>query len=158
MDITQLTEVLGLASSAAGVTNKAASTIATIKGLFDDGKAPDSEQATALLNSLAIELTTANMMNVQLSDALKELSRELQRQDEFEKEIARYELFETPLGDVLYKLRDDMRNGQPPHFICPVCKNRDRLISFVTGNPYNKACQTNSTHHFIFQKSPPIRL
>lgn len=154
MDMSGINEVLGLASTAVGVTGKATSTIATLKGLFEGNKAPDNTEATNLLNALATDLTTANIMNVQLSEALKALSQVLKEQDEFEIEIARYELIETSQGDVVYKLKDDMKNGQPIHHVCPVCMKRDKLISFVTGDQYYKTCQTDNSHGFKFVKRP----
>ncbi|MBP2446379.1 hypothetical protein [Rhizobium leguminosarum] len=154
MDLTPINEVLGLASSAVGLTGKATSTIAAIKGLFEAGKTPDNSEASKLLNDLATELTMANMTNVQLSQALKTLSREMLRQDEFEREKARYALTQTREGDVVFKLKEDMANGQPVHFICPVCLNRDHLISFLQGNGDYRRCQTNNNHVFQFTDTP----
>ncbi|NDW43657.1 hypothetical protein [Ruegeria sp. PrR005] len=156
MDIGQIGEYIGLATSAVGLTGKASDTIVSIKALFEGGKTPDNEQVQRLLNTLAAELTSANMMNVQLSDALRALSQELQRQDDFEKEKARYELIETSQKDIVFRLREDAANGQPIHFICPVCLNRDKLISFVSGG-YYKTCQTDGKHGFRFEKMPPAR-
>lgn len=148
MDLEQIGQALGLATSAVGLTGKAASTAETIKKLFASEKAPDASEAAQLLNTLATELTAANMMNVQLSEALRTLSHELQRQDEFEKEKARYELYQTRGGDLVFRLREDMQNGQPAHFICPVCLNRDKLISFVTEGYSSWGCQTDSSHFY----------
>ena len=156
MDLTTINEAIGLASSAVGLTGKATTTIAAIKGLFEGGKSPDEKEASKLLNELAAELTVANMTNVQLSHALKTLSRELWQHDQFETEKARYELFKTPEADVVFKLKADMSNGQPDHFICPVCLNRDKLVSFISGEGDYKLCQTNSDHIFRF-KDTPIR-
>jgi hypothetical protein len=68
-DITQLGAIVGLATSAVGLTDKATSTVASIKELFDGDKAPDSSEATRLLNALAVELTSANMMRLLRSRA-----------------------------------------------------------------------------------------
>lgn len=153
MEFAQITEVIGLASSAVGLTGKAAATAEAIKGLLNSQDAPDAERTAQLLNTLATELTSANMMNVQLSESLKTLSQELQRQDEFEKEKARYEMFETSRGDIVFRLKQDCANGQPLHYICPVCLNRDKLISYVSGNHY-KTCQADNKHGFEFEKIP----
>lgn len=157
MDIGQIGEYIGLATSAVGLTGKATDTIGSIKALFEGGKTPDNEKVQHLLNTLATELTSANMMNVQLSDALRALSRELQREDEFEKEKARYELFQTDQNVMVFRLREDAANGQPMHFICPVCFNRDKLISFIAGDGDYKICQTNREHRFRFQSLPMPR-
>lgn len=154
MDFSQLNEVLGLASSAVGLTSKAATTITTLKGLFGTEKAPDTGEAEKLLNALAGELTTVNVMNVQLSEALRALSQQLHREDEFEREKARYSLFQTAQGDYAFKLKDEMADGQPAHFICPVCLNRDKRFSFIRGNGDYKICQADSTHHVQFSDTP----
>lgn len=158
MDVAQIGEYIGLATNAAGLTGKAADTIGSIKALFEGGKTPDGEQVQRLLNTLATELTSANMMNVKISEALRNLSQELQKQDEFEKEKARYELFETMESDMVFRLKKDSANGQPIHFICPVCLNRDKLISFITGDQYYKRCQTDASHGYDFQQSPPLAM
>lgn len=154
MDLATINEALGLASSAVGLTGKAASTIGAIKGLFEGDKAPNNSEASKLLNTLANELTMANMTNVQLSQALKTLSQELMRQDEFEREKARYALFETGQGDIVYTLKEDMADGQPMHFICPVCLNRDKLISFIRGGGDYKQCQSDRKHLYQFKNTP----
>ncbi|MEO9683254.1 MAG: hypothetical protein ABJF86_10420 [Tateyamaria sp.] len=154
MEFAQIGEMIGLASSAAGATGKAADTIQTIKGLFQSGSEPDTDQAAKLLNALATELTAANMMNVEVSTALKALSQELYKQDEFEKEKGRYELYRTRQNDMVFKLKTDQSNGQPDHFICPVCLNRDKLVSFIVGEGDYKICQTDRSHHFKFDYTP----
>jgi hypothetical protein len=152
VDLTAITEVMGLAGTAAGATGKATETILKIKSLFEGGGEPERGQAEAMLNTLAAELTAANMMNVQISTALKQLSSDMRRHDEFEVEKARYELFETPSNDFVYKLIEGQDQGQPSHFICPVCLTRDRLISIVRPrrNPDYKICQTDDGHMYTF--------
>jgi hypothetical protein len=82
----------------------------------------------------------------------------LRREDEFEKEKSRYELFKTGQGDMVFKLRVEMKEGQPEHFICPVCMRKDKLISFITGEGDFKVCQTNREHLYRFSSSPPMRV
>lgn len=155
MDMTQIQSAIALVTTAIGMTSQAASTADLIKKLFSSSDAPDDGEATKLLNSLATELTTANVMNMQLSEALKTLSRELQRQDEFEREKSRYEMFATATGDIVFTLKVEMASGQPNHFICPVCLNRDKLITYVTGEGDFKRCQTDTNHLYRFRNSPP---
>jgi hypothetical protein len=154
MDLTAISEAVGLATSAVGLTGKAAATAAAIKGLIDGDKAANTDETAQLLNTLAAELTSANMMNVQLSEALRNLSQELLRQDSFEKEKARYEMFETGQRDIVFKLRDSAADGQPSHFICPVCLNTESLISFITGEDDYKRCQKDRDHIFQFNNTP----
>ncbi|WP_051776455.1 hypothetical protein [Pseudorhizobium pelagicum] len=154
MDLTQVNEVMGLASSAVGLTGKAAGTIQAIKALFDSGNPGQSGEAGKLINALAAELTAANIMNVQLSEGLRALSQELRRLDEFETEKARYEIFHTRQNDVVFRLKAEVANGEREHFICPVCLNRDRLISFLQGTGDYRRCQTDNNHVFQFADTP----
>lgn len=157
MDFSSIESVLGLASTALGATGKAVSTVEAVKKLLTAEKKPDNSEAQALLNTLATELTAANMMNVQLSEAIKALSRELKQQDDFEKEKARYELFQTGQNDMVFKLKEGQSNGQPIHFICPVCLNSDRNISFISGEGDFKICQKNREHSFRFRSTQYTR-
>lgn len=157
MDLTQVESVIGLATAAMGMTGQAATTAETIKRLFSSEKAPNAEESSRLLNSLATQLTAANITNVQLSEALKALSQELKHEDDFEKEKSRYELVKTNEGDMVFRLKADQSNGQPAHFICPVCLNTNKLISFITGERDFKVCQTNKGHLYRFHSSPPSR-
>ncbi|NKX47811.1 hypothetical protein HGG67_06180 [Rhodobacteraceae bacterium R_SAG8] len=154
MDIAAIGEVIGLANTAVGATGKAADTIKSIRGLFEGGKAPDTGEATRLLNSLAGDLTAANMMNVQLSVALKSLSEEMLQQDEFENQKEKYELYQTTQGAVVFKLKDALADSQPMHFICPVCLNRDKIISYISGNDDYRQCQSDTNHMFQFSDTP----
>ena len=106
MDLSNLNEVVGLATSALGLTKRAVDTATTVRSLFASDQGNDSE-ASKLLNDLATELTAANMMNLQLSEALKQLSMEVLRQSDFESEKARYELFHTAKEDVVFRLRPE---------------------------------------------------
>lgn len=155
MDMTQIQSAIALVTTAIGMTNQAVSTADLIKKLFSSSEGPDDGEASKLLNALASELTTANVMNMQLSEALKTLSRELQRQDEFERDKSRYEMFATTTGDIVFALKAELANGQPTHFICPVCMNRDKLITYVTGQGDFKRCQTDNNHLYRFGQSPP---
>ncbi|MGO7185939.1 hypothetical protein ACCT14_32040 [Rhizobium brockwellii] len=155
MDMTTIETLLGLASTAVGVTGKAASTADAIRKLFSsDNGASDNSEAIKLVNALASELTTANVMNVQLSEALKELSQELRREDQFEKDKGRYELVETSQGAMVYKLRKDMAEGEPEHYVCPACLKKDRLIIYIQGTGDYKRCQVNHDHLYKFGNTP----
>jgi hypothetical protein len=154
LDFTTIGAALGLVSTATGATSNAVALAEKIKNLVGSGDAKDSSEAVQLLGTLANELTSANIMNLELSKNLKALSQELQRHDEFEKEKARYELFETPQNDFVYRLRDELANGEPTHFICPVCLKRDKLVSFLVGR-YSRQCQTDHRHSYSFDPMPP---
>lgn len=154
MDLTAITTAIGLATTALGATEKAAATAETVKKLFASDKKPENTEVQALLNTLAAQLTAANMLNVDLSEAIKSLSRDMKRDDEFEAEKARYQLFQTGQNDLVYKLKEDQANGEPIHFVCPVCLRSERLISYIAGEGDFKTCQKDKSHTFRFKSTP----
>lgn len=155
MDVSQIESMLGLASTALTATGKAVGTVEAIKHLFSSSKSPDNAKAEGLVNALATELTAANLMNVQLSEMMKTLVADLRRQSEFEADKARYELVQTPENDYAFRLKEDMANGQPIHFVCPVCLNRDKLFSYMRINGDFMICQT-SDQHFVRCGNTPV--
>lgn len=120
MDQVQIQAVLGLASGAVGLTGQAAATAESIKFVFAGGVKRDSAETNQLLNTLAGQLTSANVMNVQLSSALKEIASQVEADNRFERQISRYRLLPTSLGDMVFVLRDEHANGDPIHSTCPV--------------------------------------
>ncbi|MFT2212358.1 hypothetical protein ACLJYM_10765 [Rhizobium giardinii] len=153
MDMSILENALALAGTALSVTDKAAGTAEAIKKLFSSDKSPDANEAMSLVNKLAGELTAANVMNVDMSSALKRLSQELKAQDEFEQEKARYQLVTTSHGDMVYKLREEMANGEPMHYVCPACLKKDRMIVFIQGEGDYKHCQVDQSHVYTFNRT-----
>ncbi|TBC51036.1 hypothetical protein [Rhizobium ruizarguesonis] len=150
MSIEYLTDAVGLASAAIGMTGKAVSTADAIKKLFASDKAPDKSEAAKLVGELAAELTAANITNLKLSEALHGLSEELRKEDQFEKEMARYAPYQTAEDDIVYKVREEFAGEEPIHFICPACLKKDRLFIFITGKGDYKHCQLNHTHTYHF--------
>jgi len=160
MDLTSFQTLLGLASGAVGLTGQAAATVETVKKVFNGSGKADNPEAQQLLNSLATQLTSANMMNVQISTALTKISAEIQKNNQFSQRLARYKLRETGYGDLIYALREDHLKDEPAHFICPICIQKDQQFHFVTGHDTAdyKLCQ-GCRHPFQFRqiKSPTAR-
>jgi hypothetical protein len=153
MDIGTIQAAVGLAGAAITTTGQAASTVEAIKKLFTTGK-PADDKGVELVNSLASQLTAVNVMNVELSNSLRSISDELRKEDDFSKQRGRYELVNTPEGDMVYRLIEELKNGQPTHYICPVCLNNDRLFNFIVGEGDYKVCQANVRHRFRFKNTP----
>lgn len=150
VDVVTIQTALGLASSAMGATGSLVSVAERIKSLVSSGKPSDAE-LNGLVNQLARELTAANMQNVQLSTTLAALAAELEREDEFQKTKARYELFKTDGWDFVWKLKDEFKNEEPMHFACPICMSEGKR-SFATqkggGGPNDWLECQRCRHHF----------
>jgi hypothetical protein len=116
----------------------------------------DNQPAQELLNKLATHLTAANITNVQLSAHLKALSDTLLAENAFEERKGRYKLVDTGNGEMIMVLRSEAANGDPVHYICPICLERDRRFHFVTGpaDKDGKICQ-GCRHFFRFYPHNP---
>src|SRR5690606_12059138 len=114
--------VLGLATSAVGLTGQATATVEAVKRAFPRKSDEASGEAQQLLNNLATQLTSANMMNLQLSSTLKDIVAQVEREQRFEKRLARYELIDNGYGELIYSLRvEHVYQPEPSHYICPIC-------------------------------------
>lgn len=158
MDFAAIQAVLGLAANAVGLTKEAASTVAQVKQAVASGDGGKQREAQELLNTLATHLTVANFTNVQLSTQLKALTDALLSENEFEERKKRYQLAGTGYGEMIFVLRTDAANGDPPHYVCPICLEKERRFHFVTGpeNGEGKNCQ-GCRHYFQFRPSNPSR-
>jgi hypothetical protein len=50
----------------------------------------------------------------------------------------------------------DTYNGEPMHFICPVCMKQNQIISYITGISEYKVCQTDTAHTFGFEQAEDL--
>ena len=157
IDLTQVQTVLGLASTAVGLTGQAAATVDSVKKALSGGKGADSGKAVELLNSLASQLTTVNIMNVELSGQLRTLSKELEKDNRFEERLARYQLVDSGYGDLLYLLRGEAAKDEPEHYVCPVCIEKESRFHYVTGakDGSGKLCQ-GCSKFYQFRPSAPL--
>lgn len=138
IDPTQVQTALGLLTAATGATGGAIGVMQQIKGMFSGNK-PDDPELEALLNELAQKLTGANMLNLQLSETVKELLAAAQKQEAFESKRARYDLVKTSAGHILWQLKQDQANGEPIHYACPSCME-DGRISILQGHDEGAEC------------------
>ncbi len=155
MKPTEIQELLGLASNAVGLGEKTAQTITALRKIFERTRARSNYRVIELLNQLTADIAASDITNTQLRNALKNLSDKFLKDNEFEKEKSRYELIETGEGDFVFRIKNHMADEQPVHYVCPVCINRDKTISFIAGH-HRKVCQTDRKHVFNFGKKPPV--
>lgn len=154
MDLTQIQTVLGLATTAVGLTGKATATIEAVRNTFSAKSDEANAEAQQLLSSLATELTSANMMNLQLSSMLNDVVAQMKKEHKFEKRLAKYELIESSYGDVIYSLKSENSDSEPHHYICPICIEKNEQFHFVTGSHASegKHCQ-GCNHYFQFKQT-----
>ena len=134
-----------------------------VKALLELKIESDSIAKVYQLQSLLAETQTAQLTLLEQNSAL------VQRKDELEKEIARFETWEAEAqryklhqiesGIVTYALKESVAGGEPPHWLCPDCY-RKRQKSIL-----NRIGKTNTMdHHYkclcgyelvIFNKHAP---
>lgn len=138
MDPAMLQTALGLVAATTGATNGAVEVIQKIKNLVGSTRA--SPELDALVNDLSNKLTSANLMNLQLSESLRGLSGQIGKEAKFEEQKEKYELVETNMGDIVWEYRYYLDSSQPRHFACPVCMT-DGIVSYISGKSHFRMCQ-----------------
>ncbi|MES2846011.1 MAG: hypothetical protein V4747_13360 [Pseudomonadota bacterium] len=154
-DLALIQTVLGLASTAVELTGQASKTVTSIKSIFKEESGGRNSEAQALLNRLLEDLASANLMNAKLSTTLKALVSELDNSRRFEERAARYRLFQTQEGAMLYELGPETAGNELHHYICPRCLENDQKFHIVSGSngSEGKHCQ-NCNLYFPFRSRP----
>jgi len=123
--------LLGLADGASATLSNALSVFTRVQQLAQDGVRPkDIETALALsehLMTLSSHLSKAQMQMSGLKTELDTLQRAQRALDEFQQRKRNYVLSETPVGERIYRLKDDADTGEPPHEVCPACFERHQI-------------------------------
>lgn len=98
--------------------------------LLDMAKSILQISDTAKRNAIVVELTdkirAAQDAQFALVERVSDLEKELMRFETWEREKQRYQLEKLPPGILVYSLKTDIENGDPPHKICPNCYEQRR--------------------------------
>lgn len=103
-----------------------------------------SEVLDALGNAQSA-LLELQQQHFELIDENRELKAKMSREERFDQ----YRLKETPQGGFILELKDEYVTGDnPPHNICPVCKEEGKLSVMPKGrNHYScSACDYSAEH------------
>lgn len=109
----------GLKAASGGVAD-ATSLVEHIKKAFSapEVDVTEAKQLSLELLNILIDTKTAQMT---IQDQLLALQQELQKQDRFTTQAARYELTQTDMGATIYTLKEDDETGDASHDICADC-------------------------------------
>ena len=134
--------LLGMAGNASGTINSAVAAFAKFTKLAKDGKLP-ADAAENIL-TLSAQLSEAQVKLAHLESEIVKLQRHEEALDEIKQQKRNYVLSETPMGERIYRLKDDAGTGEPPHEVCPDCFERDQIrILQPRGNYLNcTSCET----------------
>lgn len=149
-DFENLSAVIEHAESGVKFADKAVSLTKSIKDLLSSPKSSSNAELEALVVDLMSEVTDAKLANVELKAqllAMKEAAMEAQTKAN---KFARYELWETPAGQTVYRLKALENDEEPLHYLCPTCKEKG-IKSILQGHDEAKAC-TDCDVWFRFQK------
>ena len=117
--------LVGMAGNASGTINTAVSAFAEITRLARAGKLPPDAADNIL--ALSGQLSEAQVKLAQLESEIVRLQRAQEAHDEIKQRKRNYELTTTPVGERIYRLREDAGTGEMPHEVCPNCFERDQF-------------------------------
>jgi len=120
--IDQLGGIIEITEKTSGALKAGVDIHDSLKKVFG-GKEPVGDlEAKRLIAELLGQLNQAQIANMTLQAQLSELLRVAKDANRMEGEFARYELWKTPTGELIYRLKAEDSAGEPHHYICPTCK------------------------------------
>lgn len=140
-----------------------AAAIQGFKLLWDKIKATkELSNSTDLLiavNDVQQKLTDANTAALaslekqgELANQVRELQRQLTITEDWKSEIQRYELFVFPTKALAYRLKAEMVNGVPMHYICTACADKKKK---TTLQPKHRYLHSPECKSMIMIEEPP---
>lgn len=127
--------------SAALSSLKAAGEIASaLKDVRDatlvQGKVFDLQREILAAQQAAIG---AQLGQTELLERIRQLEREKAELDGWQHEKDRYHLVDFGSGTFAYAVKEECRNGEPPHKLCPACfQKKQKSILQYQGRKYTK--------------------
>lgn len=119
-----ITSALGMVNSG---LNGAKTAVGLAKDLRETVNKPDPD-VLALRQKVAelqVEIITNKEAYLAVYDALLDLQRKAEQAEKFQLDAARYKMTQTDMGAVVYSLRPECAEGEPPHEICASCFGND---------------------------------
>lgn len=154
-DFETLNSAVGLAGDAGTATGNIARAIQTVQGLFQKSQAGADADIKLALSDLTLQVANAQMANAELKLQLTALQDELRQAQALKSDLDRYELWETPTGAVVHRLKEAMNNGEPLHYLCPNCVQEKRK-SILQGHASYRTCPNCDTG-FKFDRMDPVK-
>ncbi|WP_460273912.1 hypothetical protein [Celeribacter sp. ULVN23_4] len=139
MDIETIKQAIEFAGTSGTAVKNLGSGIESIKSAFSSKSKEIPSEVKDLLVTLSSNVADAKLANADLKLKLADLQTELEKRVSFERRKARYKLIQTPAGNLLYQLQTDMAEGEPLHYACPICMEKDQ-ISILQGDSSGVRC------------------
>jgi hypothetical protein len=120
------------------------------KSMLDTAKGLKDINDTAVRNAAVIELQekilAAQAQQTALIERVGELEKEVARFETWETEKQRYKLERLPDGGVVYALKESESGGEPPHRICASCYQERRRSFLQTEHWQPMGCEVLVCH------------
>ena len=117
--------LLDMAGNVSGTINDAVSAFGEVTKLAKGSKLPDDAAENIL--ALSGRLSEAQVNLARLETEILKLQRAQEDHDETRQRKRNYVLAETPMGERIYRLKDDAGTGELPHEVCPTCFEQDQI-------------------------------
>jgi len=155
-DLDTISQVFEVLSKGTKATNGAISVGDKIKKFFKSSKSSGNEELEALVMELMSEVKDAKIANLDLKEQLIVLRDNAMKANARSEDFDRYELWETPTGSLVYRLKHLANQEEPHHYLCPTCKE-DGIKSILQGHEEYRSC-TKCETGFPFKKAEIIRV
>lgn len=138
--VDQISDIIGLAKEAGGALKVGLDIQDRLKKVFSGEQPVGDHEAERLVTDLLREIKEAHLANIALQAQLAVLHQAALGAQRQEAEFSRYELWKTPFGTLIYRLKQEYCDaGEAQHYICPNCKEEDRK-SILQGQDHWVEC------------------
>lgn len=143
-DLKFMSDMAQTAASAAGSVRQAAEAFTALKGLSKSPEKRSEAEVEAAMAKVALAIDNARLSNQLLEAQVVMLTDNIRKANEAQAQLERYQLWETPAGNFVYRLKDTDAAGEPAHLICPNC-HADGRRSILQGDRHIKRCKVCKT-------------
>jgi hypothetical protein len=154
IDFDSVYDAISLAGEAGDAVQKLGSGLEVIKRLFGTAKSGADPDVRLAMAEAMVQIANTKTANAQLTSKLMTIKTTLAELQAKQADFDRYELWETPAGATVYRLKESDDTGEPLHFLCPYCMETKRK-SILQRKPVAECYACDRT--FALAKSPAPR-
>lgn len=151
-----LSSLLNVAGQVLQHTNTAADIGTKLKAFLQSPEKANDQDYETLIADLMTEITNMKFANLTLKEELLAMREAALEQQEARDKFSRYELWETPEQNFVYRFKVENPETEKVHYICPNCKENGK-VHILQGDQTSKRCMV-CEQAFRFDKSSDIRL
>lgn len=139
MDFDAVNQIVDLMGNATDKGFKFVQGWQAVSELLNSSKAGTDPDVKAAIANLTLQVANSESARADLTMTLVSLKGALADLQAHYSDLERYELWETPSGSLVYRLKGLANEGQPLHYLCPHCVEAKRK-SILQGDRYSKTC------------------